>query len=191
MTCEETAESCMERRKARRLQWDRMVAESLGMGMYGPNSQQAAAASAPTAAAGDGGGGGGFNPADMNDSIASIDEWQAKLTADAVLEDNVAAAAAAATDLAAYNGRCSLECDGGYAGLLGDARDAAGLLEWRQQVLFRGMRVRMSVATGYVDTVRVHSVTKRREYQGDVLKKVQAVGEAPHGGQVGAALGLV
>jgi hypothetical protein len=73
----------------------------------------------------------------------------------------------------------------GYSGLLGKAKDAAGLLEWKQQVLFRGFRVRMSVATGYVDSVRLHSVTKRAEYAGDVLKKVQAVAEAPHGGQVG------
>jgi hypothetical protein len=73
----------------------------------------------------------------------------------------------------------------GYSRILGGAKDAAGLLEWKQQVLFRGMRVRMSVATGFVDNVRVHSMTKRREYTGDVLKKVQAVGEAPHGGQVG------
>jgi hypothetical protein len=53
-----------------------------------------------------------------------------------------------------------------------------------QQVLFRGLRVRMSVATGAVDAVRLHSVTQRAEYSGDVLKKVQAVSEAPHGGQV-------
>jgi hypothetical protein len=141
-----------------------------------------------------------LNPTAMNDSIASVDEWQANLAVGEEAEEDTVGAGAAAPGqreapgdaaAAAYAGRFSLEYDGGYAGLLGDARDAAGLLEWRQQVLFRGMRVRMSVATGYVDTVRVHSVTKRREYQGDVLKKVQAVGEAPHGGQVSVWEGQV
>jgi hypothetical protein len=52
-------------------------------------------------------------------------------------------------------------------------------------VLFRGLRVRMSIATGGVDSIRMHSVTQRAEYVGEVLRKVQAVGETPHGGQVG------
>lgn len=42
----------------------------------------------------------------------------------------------------------------------------------------------MSVATGGVDSVRLHSVTQRAEYVGEVLRKVQAVGETPQGGQV-------
>lgn len=53
-----------------------------------------------------------------------------------------------------------------------------------RDVLFRGLRVRMSVATGSVDMVRLHSVTQRAEYVGEVLRKVQAVGETPQGGQV-------
>lgn len=54
-----------------------------------------------------------------------------------------------------------------------------------RDVLFRGLRVRMSVATGGIDAVRMHSVTQRAEYVGEVLRKVQAVGETPQGGQVG------
>jgi hypothetical protein len=53
-----------------------------------------------------------------------------------------------------------------------------------RDVLFRGLRVRMSVATGGIDAVRLHSVTQRAEYVGEVLRKVQAVGETPQGGQV-------
>lgn len=51
-------------------------------------------------------------------------------------------------------------------------------------ILFRGLRVRMSIATGGVESVRLHSVTQRAEYVGEVLRKVQAVGETPQGGQV-------
>ncbi len=50
--------------------------------------------------------------------------------------------------------------------------------------LFRGLRVRMSLATGSADAIRFHTITQRAEYVGDVLKRVQAVSEAPHGGQV-------
>lgn len=57
-----------------------------------------------------------------------------------------------------------------------------------RDVLFRGLRVRMSVATGGIDAVRMHSVTQRAEYVGEVLRKVQAVGETPQGGQVGLFL---
>jgi hypothetical protein len=53
------------------------------------------------------------------------------------------------------------------------------------QALFRGLRVRMSLATGRADEVRLHTVTQRHEYSGSVLRRVQAVGETPHGGQVG------
>jgi hypothetical protein len=53
-----------------------------------------------------------------------------------------------------------------------------------RDVLFRGLRVRMSIATGGIDAVRLHSVTQRAEYVGEVLRKVQAVGETPQGGQV-------
>lgn len=60
----------------------------------------------------------------------------------------------------------------------------AGLQVVGRDVLFRGLRVRMSVATGGIDAVRLHSVTQRAEYVGEVLRKVQAVGETPQGGQV-------
>ena len=203
MTCEETADTCLKRRKARQREWEQLVAQTL---------HQAAAAAAGNSAP--------LNPSagaakpkqlsDMNDSIASVEEWQALegsaagfRTEDTYGADgvNTAPSATAAGSgmrpsleylgpvgggggMGVGDGRGSM--DGGtYGGLLlGDAGDAAGLLSWRQQVLFRGMRVRMSVATGYVDSVRVHSVTKRREYTGDVLNKVQALGEAPQGGQV-------
>jgi hypothetical protein len=62
---------------------------------------------------------------------------------------------------------------------------AAAAWVQNRNVLFRGLRVRMSVATGGVDFVRLHSVTQRAEYVGEVLRKVQAVGETPQGGQVG------
>lgn len=58
-----------------------------------------------------------------------------------------------------------------------------------RDVLFRGLRVRMSVATGGIDAVRLHSVTQRAEYVGEVLRKVQAVGETPQGGQVSRGAG--
>jgi hypothetical protein len=51
--------------------------------------------------------------------------------------------------------------------------------------LFRGLRVRMSLATGRAEDVRLHTVTQRHEYGGSVLRRVQAVAETPHGGQVG------
>lgn len=53
------------------------------------------------------------------------------------------------------------------------------------EVLFRGLRVRMSIVTGTADAVRLHSVTQRNEYLGEVLQRVQALTEAPRGGQVG------
>ena len=43
----------------------------------------------------------------------------------------------------------------------------------------------MSMATGPAGDVRLHTVTQRREYSGMVLRRVQAVAETPHGGQVG------
>jgi hypothetical protein len=55
--------------------------------------------------------------------------------------------------------------------------------------LFRGLRVRMAVATGPVDTTRVHSVTRRLVYHGKVVNRVQSLGDAPHGGQVSVCQG--
>jgi hypothetical protein len=154
VTSEETAHSCLERKRARLEQWDKMVADTLGV----------------AATAREGGGYQAGPYLELDYSLRSAEEWEA---AEAVR----------------MQGGASLSeplSHSSHSGLLGRAKDAAGLLEWKQQVLFRGFRVRMSVATGYVDSVRLHSVTKRAEYAGDVLKKVQAVAEAPHGGQVGA-----
>lgn len=51
-------------------------------------------------------------------------------------------------------------------------------------VLFRGVRVRMGVATATVDVRKVHNITRRVEFGGHVMKKVQAVADLPDGGQV-------
>jgi plasmid stabilization system protein ParE len=64
-------------------------------------------------------------------------------------------------------------------------------LQAEKGVLFRGLRARMSIATGGVDSIRLHSVTQRAEYVGEVLRKVQAVGETPHGGQVRGSIRAV
>lgn len=50
--------------------------------------------------------------------------------------------------------------------------------------MFRGLRVRMAVATGVAETVKLHKVTGRVEYWGQVMDRVQAMAEAPEGGQV-------
>jgi hypothetical protein len=54
----------------------------------------------------------------------------------------------------------------------------------RVQQLFRGLRVRMSVATGVAERITLHKVTSRVEYPGSVTCKVQAMADAPEGGQV-------
>jgi hypothetical protein len=123
---------------------------------------------------------------EMDDSVCSAGEWEAA-AAGAVVEGQQDGAHGPSEE-AGEGVRFAEPLDHLYAGLLGPAKDAADLLEWKQQVLFRGMRVRMSVATGYVENVVQHAITKRAVYTGDVLKKVQAVAEAPHGGQVGGLL---
>ena len=62
--------------------------------------------------------------------------------------------------------------------------DAAARGPGTDGLLFRGLRVRMAIATGPVEAVRTHAVTKRLEYKGAVLKRVQALADAAHGGQV-------
>lgn len=57
-------------------------------------------------------------------------------------------------------------------------------------VLFRGVRVRMGIATGVVEVRRVHKMTQRVEYAGQIMRKVQAIADTPDGGQVGRLLGL-
>ena len=163
MCSEETAQTCLERRKARQQRYEKLLTETLGIDptqqpqSNGPNPTQSSA----------------VVNFDQNDSVSSAGDLGRTESVENPDGGDEGLGLAAGIDADAYSK------------ILGGAKDAAGLLEWKQQVLFRGMRVRMSVATGYVDNVRVHSMTKRREYTGDVLKKVQAVGEAPHGGQVG------
>ena len=51
-------------------------------------------------------------------------------------------------------------------------------------VLFRGLRVRMGIATGMPESMRTHQLTLRAEYFGDVVRRVQAVSDIGSGGQV-------
>lgn len=64
-----------------------------------------------------------------------------------------------------------------------DPHQLQGLLPPAEDV-FRGLRVRMAVATGVADNVKLHRVTGRVEYWGQIMEKVQAMAEAPEGGQV-------
>lgn len=52
------------------------------------------------------------------------------------------------------------------------------------QLLFKGLRVRMAIATGPVDRVKIHSVTKRAEYYGGAAHEVTELSHYPDGGQV-------
>lgn len=56
-----------------------------------------------------------------------------------------------------------------------------GCPEGEEPVLFRGLRVRMGVATGIPDHVERHPVTQRREYHGAVVSRVQNVSDLSHG----------
>ncbi|GAX75845.1 hypothetical protein CEUSTIGMA_g3288.t1 [Chlamydomonas eustigma] len=51
-------------------------------------------------------------------------------------------------------------------------------------IIFRGLRVRMAVATGISDVMQLHPVTHRVEYFGQVTRRAQAVSELPSGGQI-------
>lgn len=67
--------------------------------------------------------------------------------------------------------------------LLGAQQGLPAELQLPQQ-LFRGLRVRMAVASGIADGVKLHKVTRRVEYNGTTMRRVQAVADAPKGGQV-------
>eukprot|EP00211_Chloroparvula_japonica_P005234 CAMPEP_0119142580 /NCGR_PEP_ID=MMETSP1310-20130426/32891_1 /TAXON_ID=464262 /ORGANISM="Genus nov. species nov., Strain RCC2339" /LENGTH=946 /DNA_ID=CAMNT_0007134131 /DNA_START=38 /DNA_END=2875 /DNA_ORIENTATION=+ len=49
---------------------------------------------------------------------------------------------------------------------------------------FRGLRVRMGIATGIPAQIRTHKLTKRKEYIGEVLWRARSISDAPQGGQV-------
>jgi hypothetical protein len=49
------------------------------------------------------------------------------------------------------------------------------------------LRVRMAAASGIADGVHLHKVTRRVEYNGTVMRRVQAVADAPEGGQVSSS----
>lgn len=51
-------------------------------------------------------------------------------------------------------------------------------------IVFRGLRVRMGVATGLPESMKFHKMTMRAEYFGDVVRRVHAVSDTPHGGQI-------
>lgn len=51
-------------------------------------------------------------------------------------------------------------------------------------IVFRGLRVRMGVATGLPERMKFHKMTMRAEYFGAVVRRVHAVSETPHGGQI-------
>ncbi|KAG2502119.1 hypothetical protein HYH03_000611 [Edaphochlamys debaryana] len=72
-----------------------------------------------------------------------------------------------------------------HDGTVSLASDLVGFTKYtRQSVLFRGLRVRMGVATGVTDAITSHAITQRMEYSGEVYRRVQAVAELPQGGQV-------
>jgi class 3 adenylate cyclase len=50
--------------------------------------------------------------------------------------------------------------------------------------IFRGLRVRMGVATGVPSHVRQHELTRRREYAGDVMWRARSLSDVPVGGQI-------
>lgn len=54
----------------------------------------------------------------------------------------------------------------------------------KQGIIFRGLRVRMAMATGLIHDVQIHKITHRVEYYGDVTNRAQALSDLPSGGQV-------
>ena len=60
----------------------------------------------------------------------------------------------------------------------------ADVLSAKQIPLYKGVRVRMGVATGRAAHIRTHKLTKRKEYIGDVLWRGRTVSDAPVGGQI-------
>ncbi|KXZ45145.1 hypothetical protein GPECTOR_58g594 [Gonium pectorale] len=68
---------------------------------------------------------------------------------------------------------------GGHGASAGTGSGAAPLL-----VLFKGLAVRMGVATGVPSAVREHPVTRRMQYTGAVLRLATGIAELGSGGQV-------
>ncbi|KIY91819.1 hypothetical protein MNEG_16144 [Monoraphidium neglectum] len=182
----ETAASLLQKRSARRQRWQEKLADS----------GQAAAATAAAVAAG--GGGAGGVPA-ARDQAGAPGPLGPREHAAAVreLEGSIGSLTDSGPLLAAAGEH---EGDSGGADGGAGAEDGLGPLQgggrWSQPfephspskvplgALFRGLRVRMSLATGRAEDVRLHTVTQRHEYGGSVLRRVQAVAETPHGGQV-------
>lgn len=52
------------------------------------------------------------------------------------------------------------------------------------EVMFRGLSVRMGVAYARITKARTHYMTMRTEYEGPALQEVKAINETPHGGQI-------
>ncbi|GFR43303.1 hypothetical protein Agub_g4369, partial [Astrephomene gubernaculifera] len=75
-----------------------------------------------------------------------------------------------------------------HDGTFNGAANAAEFADWtrytRLNVLYRGLRVRMGVATGVTDAITSHAITQRMEYSGEVYRRVQAVADLPNGGQI-------
>eukprot|EP00775_Hariotina_reticulata_P002698 gene2698-2998_t len=182
-TCLDTAETLELKRRQRQERWQQRMTHAA------MNGAQDDAVGRRLSKASTGGGGVADAPADTATGGIDVNLWQSVL---AGTGDALPPAPLVALD----------EHDSGPYGMTGGtscmdtrledrmaeecAALAGGLVQEGQNrnVLFRGLRVRMSAATGGVDFVRLHSVTQRAEYVGDVLRKVQAVGETPQGGQV-------
>ena len=60
----------------------------------------------------------------------------------------------------------------------------ADVLSAKQIPVYKGVRVRMGIATGRAAHIRTHKLTKRKEFIGDVLWRGRTVSDAPVGGQI-------
>jgi hypothetical protein len=189
MACEETVETLQERQSRRQEKWEKKIAV---------REQRAT-----EAAAGAGHPQGSFTGAAVAGSAGNIPMAQAPTSAAQSpfamdIDPDASMSSLEWSDVEISHQRQHQQQEqqqqrqpGSVASAGSAGAAGAGALEYKRSLLFRGLRVRMSVATGLVDTVRMHSITQRAEYTGDVLKKVQAVAEAPHGGQVGWVAGVV
>lgn len=65
-----------------------------------------------------------------------------------------------------------------------EKEDTASVVGESGQILFKGLRVRMAIATGVVDRIKIHSVTKRAEYFGGAAHEVMELSHYPDGGQI-------
>ena len=52
------------------------------------------------------------------------------------------------------------------------------------QLLFRGLRVRMSCVTGVASECKQNDITRTREYVGQLPDLAKALSSCPHGGQI-------